>query len=108
MIEILVATILVAAVVIFFIAYDALVWGLVCWKFWYWFVLPVFPTLPEIAFWQAVGLMFFIALFKNQTQPVIKKEYRDDATQTVMTILVPWLALIVGYIVHALIIPKFM
>jgi hypothetical protein len=108
MIEALIGIILVAAVVIFFVAYDALAWGLVCWKFWYWFVLPVFPTLPEIAFWQAVGLMFFISLFKNTTQQVIKEEYRDNSTQMIMTFIVPWLALLMGYIVHALVIPKFM
>jgi len=90
---------------IFFLAYDALTWGLVCYKFWYWFLMPVFPTLPQIVFWQAVGLMFFISLFRNPVLGIMKKEYRDDNAQTIATIIVPWIALVVGYFVYTWIIP---
>ena len=96
----------VAGIIIFFLAYDALAWGLVCYKFWYWFVLPVFPTLPQIVFWQAVGLMFFIALFKNTAHQIVKKEYCDSTAQIITTFIIPWVALATGYFTYALVIPK--
>ncbi|MFM2393161.1 MAG: hypothetical protein RLZZ546_1143, partial [Bacteroidota bacterium] len=42
---------LVAAIIGFFLMYNTLTWGLVCFKFWYWFGLPVFVDLPHIDFW---------------------------------------------------------
>lgn len=46
------------------IIYDAFAWGYVLYKLYYWFALPVFPNLPHISFFQAVGLFFIILLFK--------------------------------------------
>ena len=83
--------------------YEAISWGLVTWKFWYWFLLPVFPTLPAITFLQAVGLMFFISLFKAQPTQAIKKEYIDQTNTTVTQVIAPWVTLFVGWLVKIII-----
>lgn len=85
------------------IAYDSFTWGLVTWKFWMWFVLPVFPTLPLITFLQAVGLSMFIGLFKNQISQQVKKEYVDQSSTLTLTLLIPWLVLICGWIIKLII-----
>lgn len=83
--------------------YGAFSWGLVTWKFWYWFLLPIFPTLPAITFLQAVGLAFFISLFKGQPAQAIKKEYADQTNMAIAQILAPWLTLFVGWLVKVII-----
>ena len=105
MLEIIIGILGFIGLIICALAYDALVWGLAGYKFWYWFLLPVFTTLPQILFWQAVGLMFFISLFKSQGQ-TIKKEYRDDSAQIGIALLLPWVTLLLGWVAHAWIIPR--
>jgi len=105
MLEGIIAILGFLGILIVCIAYDALVWGLVGYKFWYWFLIPIFPTLPTILFWQAVGLMFFITLFKSMGQ-LVKKEYKDNNTEALGVIIYPWILLLCGWIAHALIIPR--
>ena len=89
------------------IIYASLVWGIACWKFWYWFILPVFPALPQVGYFECVGLMMFITLFKNHTaQAIIKDELvqvSNNTAQVVNTIM-PWLVLFMGWFVHAFIV----
>lgn len=86
--------------------YSAFSWGLVCAKFWAWFVLPIFlpafPQLPELGFWEAAGLMFFIGLFRNHSSTSIKKEYRDDKNSLGITLLMPWLTLAIGWVFYTI------
>lgn len=89
---------LIAALVI----YGIFSWGLVLYKFWYWFLLPVFTTLPSINFWQAIGLCLFVSLFKNHNSQTIKKEYRED-NAVYTSIIAPWIVLFIGWIIHSLI-----
>jgi hypothetical protein len=88
---------------LFTVAYDAFSWGLVTWKFWAWFVLPVFPAFPVLTFIGAVGLSLFIGLFKNQTTQVLKSDFIDEGTTVGMVFLMPWLTLLCGLIIHAII-----
>jgi hypothetical protein len=97
--EILGIVFLFVTVVALALLYGAVSWGLVMYKFWYWFLLPVFPSLPQITFLHAVGLMFFIGLFKGVETQVLKKEYKDETSATLAALLAPWLTLIVGWIV---------
>lgn len=100
----LIALIIFISLVVF---YQAFSWGYVLFKFWFWFLLPVFVTLPSITFYQAVGLMLFIGLFKNHvTTKKIKKEYMDQENKTsdqVIPFLLPWLVLGIGYLVKLII-----
>jgi hypothetical protein len=90
--------------VIIFIAgaliYTTFSWGLVVWKFWYWFLLPVFPAAPQITFIQAVGLMFLIGLTHQMDTQVLKKEYKDEFSAGIGAIIAPWLTLVIGWIAY--------
>jgi hypothetical protein len=79
--------------------YSAFSWGLVMFKFWNWFILPVFVGLPAITFIQAVGLMFFMTLFKNHDMPRIKKELLSN-DGTTMSLITPWIVLFLGWLAN--------
>ena len=89
------------------IIYSSFSWGFVLFKFWYWFLLPVFTTLPSVDFYQAVGLMFFISLLKTKSfDTPIKDEYIDNSKKisNIFTqILVPWIVLVIGFFVKSII-----
>ncbi len=94
--EILIAIILIGVL----ITYSTLMYGYVLWCFWYWFILPVFPELPEITFVQAIGLMFFVSLFKYSSTAKTKD---DEALYSILVgVLIPIIALVVGGIVHSM------
>lgn len=101
--EILVIAFGVIIVLFGILFYNSFIWGLVGYKFWYWFLLPIFTTLPEVSYLQVVGLMFFIGLFKNYFSESIKKKYRDTGTEVEMFLLGPWLTLLFGWIIHIII-----
>jgi hypothetical protein len=82
------------------VAYSAMSWGFVLYKFWYWFLLPVFPNLPHITFLLAIGLMMFVDLFKTHAATAIKDEFRDKNTEIISNIIAPWIVFVVGYFVH--------
>jgi len=80
--------------------YGAFTWGFVMFKFWTWFVLPVFTTLPNLTIIQCVGLMMFIGLFKALPVQIIKKEYADETTVCIFQIITPIVFLIVGWLIN--------
>ena len=82
------------------LTYTSFMGGLVVYKFWYWFLLPVFHDLPHITYAQAVGLMFFIGLFKYHGK---SNEHDKDMENLTMTLVAPILMLIVGGVAHAFI-----
>ena len=90
----------------FFIAllfiYSALISVIIIYNFWYWFVIPVFNTLPSITFYQALGLAFVIRLFKNHCttakQSINGKKIETEPDYSVL--FMPWLTLLFGYLVH--------
>jgi len=84
--------------------YETLTWGLVLFKFWGWFVLPVFVALPALTFVQALGLMFVIGLFKlNYTGEGIKDEFKKNEWNSVITLIVfPWITLLFGWLAYTI------
>src|SRR6478736_6628694 len=103
--EVLLTIIAIVAIIAFFVLYSAFAWGYVLFKFWYWFLLPVFPNVPHIYFLQAVGLMFVIGLFKNQVQQQgVKKELRDDSglSSTTQVFINPIITLLCGLLIHSI------
>lgn len=86
---------------VFFI-YNAASWGLVLFKFWGWFILPIFVGLPVISFAQAVGLMFFISLFKNIAVDSVKDEYKDNTKGAIMILIAPWVTLFFGWLAYSI------
>lgn len=101
-IGVLIAIIIVVVILGAAFVYDTLAWGLVLYKFWGWFVLPVFVDLPEIMFVQALGLMFVIGLFKNHATQSIKKQYREEYTSLYVLLLAPWVSLLFGWLAYAI------
>lgn len=97
----LLALVILLGIFAFFTLYGAFSWGLILFKFWYWFLLPVFTTLPEIDYWQAVGLILFIGLFKNHQVNNTKEE--DDKNTVGLSLLTPWIVLTMGFFIHLII-----
>ncbi len=95
------AIIIVVAIILGMFLYDTLSWGLVLFKFWGWFVLPVFVALPALTFVQAIGLMFVIGLFKKQNSQIIKNEYKDEMFKNIY-LYMPWITLGLGWVAYAL------
>jgi len=78
--------------------YGTFAWGFVLYKFWGWFLLPVFPLLPQISIVQAVGISFVIALFGVKTMTIIKEEYRKKAEETLASFLSPFIVFVFGWL----------
>jgi hypothetical protein len=94
-------TAIIAAIILgIAILYSSLSWGLVMYNFWSWFLLPVFPTLPNITFNQAIGLAMFIALFHNVQSQIIKKEYKDETQERLVILIAPWITLAFGWVIQ--------
>lgn len=91
------------AVLAFGFFYGAFAWGWVVYKFWYWFVLPVFTTLPELTIIQCIGLMMFIGLFKAAPAQIIKSEYVNETSSNVLPIIAPLVTLLIGWLVKIII-----
>lgn len=84
------------------VVYASFSWGFVAFKFYGWFILPVFPDLPHYSVIQFIGFLFFIGVFTSKggsTQ--IKKELRDETSEWTMTILSPWISLILGWLMYS-------
>lgn len=89
------------------ILYFGFSWGFILYKYWYWFLLEVFPELPQITFLSAVGLKMFMSMFHNKTSKRSFKEgfYSQSKTDFVIEALVtPWVALFAGWIIYEFII----
>lgn len=94
-------------VLIFFgaLAWGAFAWGFVLYKFWQWFVLPVFTTLPHISISQAVGLMMVVQLFDKNIPQVFDDEFLNSDKKNVFDIISPVIAFVFGWIVWFFLIP---
>lgn len=89
-------TLVIGAIVIIYFAFS---WGFVLFKLWGWFILPVFPMLPFITLWQAVGLSMFVDLFKNHTSHTYKEDPDRKNSATINGIISPWLMLLLAWFV---------
>jgi hypothetical protein len=96
--EVITLVLIILAVCGLFI-YSVTSWGLVLFKFWGWFVLPIFQSLPELTFAQAVGLMLVISLFKGVNSDVIKAEYKEK-WGVWLGFAYPWITLLFGWLAY--------
>lgn len=90
------------ALVMGVVLYFSFSWGFVLYKFWYWFLMDVFPDLPEITIMQAVGLKLFAGILVTLRNPELKEElYNEDKiSRTVSLAVLPWISLIFGYFIY--------
>lgn len=98
--EVVIGLIFAAIVIGIVFIYSTLLSGLILYKFWGWFILPVFTTLPALTFVQAIGIMFVIGLFKsNFSGENIKDEYKKNTWEkSLTTFLSPWFVLFFGWL----------
>jgi hypothetical protein len=87
------------------LAWGAFGWGFVLYKFWQWFVLPVFTTLPHISISQAVGLMMVVQLFDKNIPQVFDDEFLNSDKKNVFDIISPIITFVFGWIVWFFLIP---
>lgn len=105
--EIFIAGIFIVVLFAAALLYSAFSWGFVTFKFWYWFILPIFPALPHVTFYQSVGLFLFINLFQVSTKKATKEPEKTDNEnrgELIGTMLAPWLTLLIGYCIYLIII----
>lgn len=81
------------------VIYMTFSWGFVAWKFWYWFLMPIFPMLPAITFVQAMGVMLVISLFRGSQAQIIRDDYVNTRLSTTLSIISPWFVFIIGWLV---------
>lgn len=89
--------------------YNAFSWGWVLLKFWYWFLLPVFPMLPHIGISAAIGLALCLTLFKTHSshgyqgklgsgEKVLLKR-KSEKSDWITGILAPWIVLSIAWLI---------
>ena len=81
-----------------------LTYGFVTMKLWLWFIVPIFDVKP-ITCLQAAGIMLLVH-FGTHEYPADNDEGRTDfqkKCRIVAILLIPWLTLLVGYIIHCFI-----
>lgn len=100
----LIAGIIGLAIALTIIVYNTFAWGFVLFKFWSWFVLPVFTTAPHITLAQAMGLMLVISLFHKNSY--MKSSYNNIPVKTDIKwgswVLSPWLTFFFGWVIYSL------
>jgi hypothetical protein len=101
--EVLGLIFLVGLVVMVGVLYSSFAWGFVATKMYGWFVLTVFPELPDITWYQFAGFMFFIGCFVRLTGVHIKDEYQDTSKYWTTIGLGPWLMLFGGWLFKTII-----
>lgn len=94
------AFIFVVLVFFWMIIYSSFSWGFVCFKFWMWFILPIFPMLPTLTFLQCVGLMIFISLFNRNIPDDTIKENKWERVVAIM--ILPWVVLSMAWFIKIL------
>lgn len=80
-------------------------------SFWSWFLIPVFPNLPQITLVNAIGInMLWGALNSSFTRAIVeglrdKTEEEEKGAKAaialLMLIFAPWVTLLIGAIFHA-------
>lgn len=83
--------------------YSILTSALIIDCYWDWFLIPHFSYFTDITFVQAICLSFIFILFKRKTVDDIKDEYKDKTKYWSGFIILPWMILLVGYIVNLII-----
>lgn len=97
------AIVAIVGLILVLTVYSSFSWGFVLYKFWYWFLLPVFPNLTHVSFWHCVGLTFFIGLFKNNNTASYLKDESKKTQDAIMPFVYPWIIVLVGYFFYLII-----
>jgi hypothetical protein len=96
--EVLLVIIGALAVLFFLLFYGIFAWGFVCFKFYHWFILPIFPISHELDYIQCVGIMFFISLFKNHGKDTYKEDEKKKKEALWSAMIMPWMFVLLGWL----------
>lgn len=88
--------------IILVLCYSVLVYSLLFYKFYYWFLLPVFPEMPHITFLMAIGLACFFSVIKGQYIDELDDKYKDKTKKYYMLVY-PWIVLLFGWLIKTII-----
>lgn len=87
------------------LCYGAVIGGVIVSKFWGWFILPIFTTLPNITWIQGIGVSMFIGLFKyidTNSKTIDEVEIKSKANWGLAILYSP-IILLIGYLLHLII-----
>jgi len=78
--------------------------GYVLLHYYEWFIIPLGYNVPTLSLLQFVGISSFLKLLTSYNNKIyIKDEYKDKTTENIAIILLPFLALLFGYILKSFI-----
>lgn len=85
------------------ILYNAFAWGFIVYKFYYWFLMPIFKGLPVISLTGGIFIGMFTSLFHNHDVKEENKErdFKRSVIYISSVLIVPWIALFIGLIVKS-------
>jgi len=72
-------------ILIFF--YTAISWGFLMYKLWYWFILPIFPALPQLDYRQCMSLILIVVVLIT---PSVGMPKQKEDIGIITVILIPW------------------
>lgn len=85
--------------VICVLIYTVFTSGFLFMKFYYWFLKPTIPMLPDFTFMQSVAICLFLATVRNGSTSELKDEYKKEfSTRMTTDFLKPWLLLLIGFL----------
>lgn len=87
-------------------AYGVFVHGFIGHLFWQWFIVPIFHFQP-LTILQASGIMFLVRLFTYENPLGLSDSLKGADRNTIAnkilaTLLMPWISLLIGYIIHCI------
>ena len=85
-----------------FFIYNIFAWGFVFYKFYHWFILPVFTNLPVITFINAVGISIFTTMLNRNNQINQTKTSEIEYSNAFTNIALPFAVLGIGWIVYVI------
>ena len=77
----------------------AILQGWVLTVLWGWFVVPTFHA-PELNIVTAIGLTLVVGMFKGYSVKTGKKSENEKLTEAVAVVIMPFIFLFLGWIVH--------
>lgn len=80
--------------------YSCFAWGFVVSKFYVWFIIPLFPDVPDISVAGFIGIMLFLFALLPKHVNSIRDEYKNVGMEWGGSLLGPWLSLFCGWLIH--------
>jgi hypothetical protein len=89
-----------AALITLLLVYSSFASGFVLYKFYYWFLLPIVPSLPHFSLIECIGIMLFLVAVKSGNgNDDFKDEVKKSSSEMLASALVkPWMILGMGWL----------